>query len=201
MAIGNPVSLTSNVASKTITATATASQTQFTVTGGYRINQISVYRGGVRLVDGQDYTAVDGSTVTLLSPASENDLLEFQIFDDFRVADAIVSDAANQTIRGNVTITGTLTGTATTATLANTATVATNAQGLTGTPNIVVGSITATSSAVGTAVTSNSTGVDVTGGVNVSGIVTASSFVGSGANLTNLNIPAGFTELDAALFN
>ena len=195
MAIGNPVSLTSNVASKTITATATASQTQFTVTGGYRINQISVYRGGVRLVDGQDYTAVDGSIVTLLSPASENDILEFQIFDDFRVADAIVSDAANQTIRGNVTITGTLTGTATTATTA------TLAQGLTGSPDITVGTLTATTSAVGAAVTSNSTGVDVTGGVNVSGIVTASSFVGSGANLTNLNIPAGFTELDAALFN
>ena len=195
MAIGNPVSLTSNVASKTITATATASQTQFTVTGGYRINQISVYRGGIRLVDGQDYTAVDGSIVTLLSPASENDILEFQIFDDFRVADAIVSDAANQTIRGNVTITGTLTGTATTATTA------TLAQGLTGSPDITVGTLTATTSAVGAAVTSNSTGVDVTGGVNVSGIVTASSFVGSGANLTNLNIPAGFTELDAALFN
>lgn len=38
-------------------------------------------------------------------------------------------------------------------------------------------------------------------GVNVTGVVTATSFVGSGANLTNLNIPAGFNELDAALFN
>lgn len=37
------------------------------------------------------------------------------------------------------------------------------------------------------------------GGVNVTGICTATSFVGSGANLTGL--PAGFTELDAALFN
>ena len=40
------------------------------------------------------------------------------------------------------TLTGNVTGTATTATLANTATVATNAQGLTGTPNITVGSVT-----------------------------------------------------------
>lgn len=38
-------------------------------------------------------------------------------------------------------------------------------------------------------------------GLNVTGVVTATSFVGSGANLTNLNIPAGFNELDAALFN
>ena len=39
------------------------------------------------------------------------------------------------------TLTGNVTGTATTATLANTATVATNAQGLTGTPNITVGTV------------------------------------------------------------
>ena len=41
-------------------------------------------------------------------------------------------------------LTGNVTGTATTATLANTATVATNAQGLTGTPNITVGTVTGT---------------------------------------------------------
>ena len=113
MAIGRPVSLTSNVASKTISATATASQTLFTVTGGYRINQLAVFRNGVRLVDATDYTARDGSTVTLLSPATGGDTLEFQIFDDFRVADAIVSAAANQTVDGNVTVDGNLTVTGT----------------------------------------------------------------------------------------
>ena len=110
MAIGRPVSLTSNVASKTISVTATASQTLFTVTGGYRINQLGVFRNGVRLVDGSDYTARDGATVTLLSAASAGDVLEFQIFDDFRVADAIVSANAEQTINGNLTVTGSITG-------------------------------------------------------------------------------------------
>ena len=110
MAIGRPVSLTSNVASKTISVTATASQTLFTVTGGYRINQLAVFRNGVRLADGSDFTARDGATVTLLAPAAVNDVLEFQIFDDFRVADAIVSASANQTINGNLTVTGTITG-------------------------------------------------------------------------------------------
>ena len=112
MAIGRPVSLTGNVASKSISVTATEGQTLFTVTGGYRINQIAVFRNGARLVDGQDYTARDGSSVTLISGANLNDTLEFQIFDDFRVADAIVNAESDQTINGNLTVTGTLTGAA-----------------------------------------------------------------------------------------
>ena len=110
MAIGNPITLTNNVASKIISVTATADQTLFTVTGGYRINQLAVFRNGVRLADGADFTARDGSSVTLLSPANVSDTLEFQIFDDFRVADAIVSAEASQTINGDLTVTGTLNG-------------------------------------------------------------------------------------------
>ena len=111
MAIGRPVSLTNNV-SKSISVTATENQTLFTVTGGYRINQIAVFRNGARLVDGQDFTARDGATVTLIQGANLDDTLEFQIFDDFRVADAIVSAEASQTILGDLTVTGTLTGAA-----------------------------------------------------------------------------------------
>ncbi len=106
MAIGNPITLTNNVASKTISVTATADQTLFTVTGGYRINQLAVFRNGVRLADGADFTARDGSSVTLLSPANVSDTLEFQIFDDFRVADAIVSAETTQTISGELNVTG-----------------------------------------------------------------------------------------------
>ena len=110
MAIGNPITLTNNVASKIISVTATADQTLFTVTGGYRINQIAVFRNGARLVDGSDFTARDASTVTLITPANNGDTLEFQIFDDFRVADAIVTAETDQTISGNLTVTGTITG-------------------------------------------------------------------------------------------
>jgi len=109
MALGNPITLTDNVASKIISAIATDGQTSFTVTGGYRINAISVYRNGVRLVDNSDFTATDGASVTLLSGATLGDTIEFQIFDDFRVADAIVSNKATQTISGNLNITGDLT--------------------------------------------------------------------------------------------
>ena len=105
MAIGNPITLTNNVASKIISVTATADQTLFTVTGGYRINQLAVFRNGVRLAGGADFTANDGASVTLLTAANEGDTLEFQIFDDFRVADAINS-AGDQTLSGSLSATG-----------------------------------------------------------------------------------------------
>ena len=109
MAIGNPITLTSNVASKTLNVIATASQSLFTVNGGYRINEIAVFRNGVRLVDGRDFTARDGTTVTLLSAATVGDVLEFQIFDTFRVAEAIQPSKSNQTISGNLNVVGILT--------------------------------------------------------------------------------------------
>ena len=109
MAIGRPITLTSNVASKTISITATAGQTLFQPTGGYRINQLAVYRNGTRLVDGQDYTARDGASVTLVSGAVVDDILEFQIFDSFNVA-AAINDTGNQTLDGTLIVTGGVTG-------------------------------------------------------------------------------------------
>ena len=106
MALGNPITLTDNVAAKVISVTATSGQTVFTVTGGYRINQLGVYRNGVRLVESNDYNASDGSSVILYSAATADDILAFQIFDDFRVSDAIVSAASTQTISGNLNVTG-----------------------------------------------------------------------------------------------
>ena len=108
MAIGRPVSLTNNVASKTISVTATAGQTLFTVTGGYRINQLLVYRNGVKLAQSNDFIASDGATVTLVTPANAGDNVDFQVFDDFKVADAIVSAASSQTIYGDLAINGNL---------------------------------------------------------------------------------------------
>ena len=52
MAVGRPISLTPNIATKTISIVATAGQTSFTPAGGYRINELAVYRNGVRLVQG-----------------------------------------------------------------------------------------------------------------------------------------------------
>jgi len=109
MAIGRPLNLTPNIATKNISVIATAGQTLFTVNNGYKINEIGVYRNGTRLVDGRDFTALDGSSVTLLSPATVGDVLEFSVFDAFNIADAINS-VGDQVIDGDLTVTGTLTG-------------------------------------------------------------------------------------------
>jgi hypothetical protein len=110
MAIGNPITLTNNVASKIITVTATAGQTAFTVTGGYRINQLAVFRNGVQLSQSSDFTANDGSTVTLNNAANVGDTVLFEVFDTFRVADALQANAAAQTINGDLTVSGTIVG-------------------------------------------------------------------------------------------
>jgi len=109
MAIGNQPSLTGNVASKSISTTATAGQTLFTVTGGYRVNQLDVYRNGVCLIDSNDYSARDGASVTLLSAATAGDVIEFRIFDTFRVADAVSANDANVNFAGNLSVGGNVT--------------------------------------------------------------------------------------------
>jgi len=108
MPLGNPISLTQNVAQREIRELATEDQTLFTVDGGYMVNQLDVYRNGVLLNMNDDYTALDGSTVTLVNQCVANDEIVFRIYDNFRVADAIVSAASTQTISGNLVVTGEL---------------------------------------------------------------------------------------------
>ena len=78
--------------------------------------------------------------------------------------------------------------------------------------NVSAGIVTAFCTKVGSAVTINPSGIDAISGIvtantlkettgTFSGTVTANAFSGDGGDLTGLNIPAGFTELDAALFN
>lgn len=110
MAIGRPINLTGNVASKTISVTATANQTEFTVVGGYRINQIDVFRNGVKLTPQTDFQAADASKVVLTGPANLNDDISFKIFDTFSVSDAIVGAASSQIINGDLVVTGTFYG-------------------------------------------------------------------------------------------
>ena len=75
-------------------------------------------------------------------------------------------------------------------------------EGLTGvasTDNIVTGTAATFTAGVNISGLTTVGVMTVTNALNVTGVITATSFEGSGALLTGL--PAGFTELDAALFN
>jgi len=68
--------------------TATAGQTSF-ATGGYSAGYIDVYLNGIRLVDGTDYTATNGSDVVLTVGAAADDILEILAFTAFEVANVV----------------------------------------------------------------------------------------------------------------
>jgi len=122
---------------RTITRSiATEGQTSFSVT--YTVGYIDVYLNGSRL-DSTEYTASNGTSVVLVDGASINDVLEFISYAPiYYVATAGIATYA------------------TSAGIATTATSASTAYGLSGTPNLNVG------------------------------VVTASSFSGSGTNLTGI---------------
>ena len=108
MPLGNPIRKQNE--SRMVSVLATEGQTVFTVQGGYIINHISVFRNGVRLSHAEDFTAGDGSTVTLNNAANIDDRIDFHIFDRFTVQNAIVGAASSQTISGDVVVTGKIFG-------------------------------------------------------------------------------------------
>ena len=108
MPIGNPITLTDNIATREVSVTATSPGTTFTVAGGYRINQISVFRNGIKLNSLDEFVAADGSTVVLSDSVGIGTELIFKMFDDFKVSDAIVSAASSQTVSGDLSVTGKL---------------------------------------------------------------------------------------------
>ena len=101
------------------------------------------------------------------------------------------------------------------ATYAETAGIATVAEGLTGSPDIIVGNIISNGdvSIAGTITYQDVTNVDAVGiitaregirvgaGESISPVSGEIYYYGDGSNLTGLNVPVGFNELDAALFN
>jgi len=60
---------------QTFTANATVNTT-FTVTNGYTVDSIDVYKNGVKLIVGTEVTASDGSTVVLATPAVSGTIVD-----------------------------------------------------------------------------------------------------------------------------
>ena len=204
----------------TTSFTATAGQTTFSLT--YTPNFIDVYHNGVKLT-ASEFTATNGTSVVLSEGAFVGDTIDIVVFqnsglfdsskwslvdtgnqsgDIFRDANvgigtAIPTDAAHSsntkilnvgvvtanTIYGNLvgSVTGTITG------------IADTARGLTGTPNISVGIITADSISVAGTITYN----DVTN-VDSIGIITARSdvHVGTGLSVAGISTFTGLVDIN-----
>lgn len=67
--------------------TATASQTTFTITQGYQPGDIDVYLNGIRLVDNDDFNAINGSTVVLTAAATLGDSVVVVCYRPYQVTD------------------------------------------------------------------------------------------------------------------
>ena len=152
----------------------TGIQTNFTFSSGYTVGYLDAYFNGVRLIEANDYTATDGSTVGLTTYAVSGDVLEFVAYKAFNAAN--VTNAAGNftvgndlTVSGNVNISG-----VTTLGAGSSVSYATTSFGLDGTPDITVNNLTA---GFGT-ITSD---LSVTGNVTVGGTLTYE-------NLTNQDV-------------
>ena len=93
----------------------TGVQTDFTFNSGYTVGLIDAYLNGVKLIEGNDYTASDGSTVGLTTTAISLDTLELVAYKAFNLGfvNSSVADfnvGANLTVAGNATFNGTVTG-------------------------------------------------------------------------------------------
>jgi hypothetical protein len=81
----------------------TGVQTDFTFASGYSIGYLDLYLNGARLIEGQDYTAANGSTVGLTTFAQSGDVLELVAYKAFDVGS--VTDApGNFTVGNNLSV-------------------------------------------------------------------------------------------------
>jgi hypothetical protein len=208
------------------TFTATAGQTTFTVTGTYTVGYLDVYQNGVRLSSGTDYTATNGTTFVLTTPANLNDEIESI---GYKVASIVTTlgqfdnliVSGVSTFIGIATHTGTifgnnlsLTGITTIKNASGTVTVGSGTTALlvegnarvtgiltVGSSSITLNGITDTIS-VGTGLTLSSSGINVSGIITASSIsassISAQEFIGTGDNLIFSPTITSFSPTDGA---
>ena len=203
--LGNQSTFTGTQNNKRLSVVATAGQVDFLPSGGYSINAIDVYRNGVKLVGQQDFVALDGVTVSLITPANSNDILEFVIFENFVVSDALNSDG-DQTLNGNFTVSGDFNvggilnatvlstvkaGIATEAVRAGMSTEATRAGMSTEATRAGIATFATTAGIATFATTAGIATFATTAGVSTS----VSGFLGVGVTGTNLNVTGVITAI------
>ena len=71
------------------TYTATANQTTFNVTGGYDATYLDLYLNGIKMVDGTDFTATNGTSVVLTHGAAAGDIVDIVAYGTFTLLNEI----------------------------------------------------------------------------------------------------------------
>ena len=61
--------------------------TDFTFSSGYTVGYLDLYLNGSRLIEGPDYAATDGATISLISPAQNGDVIEGVAYKAFNLTD------------------------------------------------------------------------------------------------------------------
>jgi hypothetical protein len=105
--IGSKASVVSSGAERKKTFEITTSTTSLTGLS-YTVDQVHVFHNGVRLVDGTDYTATNGTSITLTSAAESGDEVVVVSYATFQTSDT-VSASTGGTFAGDVTVTGNFT--------------------------------------------------------------------------------------------
>ena len=205
VSLGKAFALENNIANvyNRQTYTATAGQTLFAFASLYTVGFLDVYRNGVKLTAGTDFTATTGNDFTLTVAANLSDEVEAI---GYKVS-TLVSNNGELT---NLYVTGISTLGVTNASNLNVTGIGTiNTLNVTGTSTlgIVTG---ATYYGDGSNLTGVISGVEIKEeGSSVGAGITSINFVGSditatasgaGATVT-VSVAAAFNELDAALFN
>ena len=108
--LGNENTVTGTQNSKRLVVQATPNQTISTVTGGYTIGQLDVFRNGVKLAPADDYSANNGTTVTFTNALNTGDDIQYVVYENFDVANAM-GVSGQQTLVGDLSVTGIITAT------------------------------------------------------------------------------------------
>jgi len=104
--IGSAASVVSSGAENKKTFTITGATTSLTGLN-YTVGKVHVFQNGVRLVDGTDYTATNGTTITLTVAAQSGDNVVVISQAAFQVADALLTSGGTMT--GDLTVQGAFT--------------------------------------------------------------------------------------------
>ena len=164
----------------------TSNTTELSFTAGYIVGFVDVYVNGVKLIDVQDYSATNASTITLTTAAVSGDVVEIVAYKALNVGN-VENANGNFTVGSNLSV-------GSTATLSG----VTTCEGdlyvggdlyvlddivydeVTGRNLNITGVATAATIHVGSATTIDGSGV------NVTGVITATSFSGDGSALTGI---------------